>query len=85
MELLRLAKSDELPDLVFCDEKSFFNRQFVNKQNDRLPLAKKDLQLATTTSKPAMVKVLAAITADGRSLLFFATLPLRVLPADRVA
>ena len=73
-ELLRLAASGELPNLVFSDEKTFVVQQFVNKQNDRVYLPKRSaenvhLRLATRTQAPAMVMVWAAITADGRSPL----------------
>lgn len=67
-ELLRLAASGELPNLVFSDEKTFVVQQFVNKQNDRVYLPKRSaenvhLRLATRTQAPAMVMVWAAITA----------------------
>ena len=42
-ELLRLAKSGELPNLVFSDEKPFVIQQFVNKQNGRVYLPKRSV------------------------------------------
>ena len=75
-ELLRLAESGELPNLVFSDEKPFGIQQFVNKQNDSVYLPKRlaenlHLRLATRNQAPAMVMVWAGITADGRSLPVF--------------
>uniref|UniRef100_A0A182ND85 Uncharacterized protein n=1 Tax=Anopheles dirus TaxID=7168 RepID=A0A182ND85_9DIPT len=77
-ELLRLAESDELPSLVFSDEKPFVIQQFVNKLNDRVYLPERSaenlqLRLATRTQKLAMVLVWAAITAEGRSPLVSST------------
>lgn len=75
-ELLRLAESGRLPNLVFSDEKPFVIEQFVNKQNDRVYLPERSaenlhLRLATRNQAPAMVMVWAAISAEGRSPLVF--------------
>ena len=75
-ELLRLAESGSLPNLVFSDEAPFPIEQYVNPQNDRIYLPERsaenlDLRLVEETQAPAMVMVWAAITADGRSPLVF--------------
>lgn len=75
-ELLRLADSGQLPNIVFSDEKNFLIEQFVNKQNDRVYLTKRsyenlDIRMATRSQAPPFVMVWAAVTADGRSPLMF--------------
>lgn len=75
-ELLRLQKSNQLPNIVFSDEKNFTIEQYVNKQNDRVYLKERSnenlaLRTATRTQAPPSVMVWAAVTADGRSPLVF--------------
>jgi inhibitor of nuclear factor kappa-B kinase subunit alpha len=75
-ELLRLAESGNLPNLVFSDEKPFIIEQFVNKQNDRVYLPQRSAEnlnhrLATRNQAPAMVMVWAAVSAESRSPLVF--------------
>lgn len=72
----RLHESGGLPNIVFSDETIFIVEQFVNKQNDRVYLAKisaDNLSLRSATRKqgPAQVMVWAAVTANGRSPLVF--------------
>ena len=43
-ELLRLAESGELPNLVFSDEKPFVIQKFVNKQNECVYLPKRSAE-----------------------------------------
>ena len=73
-DLLRLAESAELPNVVFSDEKPFVIQQLVNNDRFYLPngLAENlHRLLASRTQAPAMVMVWAAIIADGRSPLVF--------------
>jgi len=73
-ELKRLHTSDEIPNIVFSDEKIFTIEQFVNKQNDWVWLTERsneNARLATRSHHPAQVMVWAAVTADGRFPLVF--------------
>ena len=63
-----MHESVQLPNLVFCDKKSFRNEHFVNEQNNRVYLPKRSdenvhLRLATRTQEPEMVMVWDAVTA----------------------
>lgn len=75
-ELLHLAESGEIPNIVFSDEKNFPIEQFVNSQNDRVYLTERTYEnlshrLATRKQHPPQVMVWAAVTADGRSPIVF--------------
>lgn len=75
-ELLRLAESGQLPNIVFSDEKIFTIEQFVNSQNDRVYLRDRSYEnlshrLATRRQHPPQIMVWAAVTADGRSPIVF--------------
>jgi len=74
--LKALAERDEIPKIVFSDEKIFTIQQYVNKQNDRVWLEHKsndnlDTRVAMRKQSPAYVMVWAAVTADGRTPLVF--------------
>lgn len=75
-ELIRLAESGQIPNIVFSDESPFVIEQYVNKQNDRVYLPKMSaenlhLRMATRKQGAPMVMVWGAVTADGRSPLVF--------------
>ena len=53
-ELLRLAESGELPNLVFSDEKTFVVQQFVNNQHDRVYLPKRSAKMCTFDWPPEL-------------------------------
>ena len=61
-ELLRMAESGELANLVFSDDKTFVVQKFGNKHDDRVNLPKRSaenvhLWLATRTQAPTVVMV----------------------------
>uniref|UniRef100_A0A6P4F0R8 Uncharacterized protein LOC108045962 n=1 Tax=Drosophila rhopaloa TaxID=1041015 RepID=A0A6P4F0R8_DRORH len=65
-ELLRLAESGQLPNIVFSDKNIFtIEQQFVNSQNDRVNLTDRSCE------NPPQIMVWAAVTADGRSPIIF--------------
>lgn len=75
-ELLRLAESDQFPNIVFSGVKNFPIDQSGNSQNNHIYLTEyqyKNLKhlLATREQHPAEVMVWAAVTADGRSPIVF--------------
>lgn len=74
--LKSLAARNEIPNIVFSDEKIFTTQQYANKQNDRVWLQGKsednlNTRVATRKQGPASVMVWAAISANGRSPLVF--------------
>lgn len=75
-ELLRLAESGQIPNIVFSDEIFFPIEQSVNSQNDRVYLTDRSYEnmshrLATRRQHPPQIMVWAAVTADGRSPIVF--------------
>lgn len=76
-ELIRLFDSDELPSLVFSDEKTFCIGQFFNEKNDRVRLKGRasdypDELRVTRRQGANQIMVWAAITAHFRVTRFLA-------------
>lgn len=75
-ELIRLYDCDELPNLVFSDEKTFCIEQYLNKQNDRVWLKGRasdnsDRLRVTRRQGADQIMVWAAISEKGRGPLIF--------------
>lgn len=75
-QILALRRSQNLPNLVFSDEKTFCVEQFLNRQNDRVWLSgsRKDNQeklRVTRKQGAAQIMVWAAVSENARTPLIF--------------